>query len=121
MRSRRSRKRVGLRLAVGLVCAVAATLAVLTVRRNRLYHDEIRMWRDVVRLCPNNYRGHDRLGVALLQQEKVDEAIKHHRRALKLEPAHVQGYYNLGVALAKKGLLDEAAASYRRAIRLGRH
>ena len=110
-----------LRRALGtvLLCAVVLVLSGLTIRRNSFYHDEVRMWGDVVRQNPKHYRGLDNLGVALSRAGKLDEAIARYRQAIRLKPSYASAYCNLGVALAKKpGKLDEAIACYIQAIRL---
>lgn len=59
---------------------------------------------------------HSKLGVALAQQGKIDEAIGLFSKALALQPGYAPAYSNLGNAYRQKGMLDEAAAAYERAV-----
>lgn len=56
------------------------------------------------------------LGSALLDADRVDEAIAALEQATTLAPDIRQAWHNLGNALAARGSLPEAAAAYRRAL-----
>jgi len=115
----RDRRDLGRAVAAVLVLAAAGSLGARTVYRNTYYHDEERMWRDVIDQNPRHYRGHDSLGVALAKKKRYKEAIAEHRRALELNPSHAEAYNNLGVALSNTpGGLAEAIACFGEAIRL---
>jgi tetratricopeptide (TPR) repeat protein len=58
------------------------------------------------------------LGTALQEQQRYDEAIRHHQRAIDLVPDYAPAYNNLGAALRASGRVDEAIASYRKALAL---
>lgn len=58
------------------------------------------------------------LGTALQEQQRFDEAIRHHDRAIALAPAYAPAYNNRGAALRAAGRIDEAIASYRQALEL---
>ncbi|HTY86448.1 MAG TPA: tetratricopeptide repeat protein [Candidatus Acidoferrum sp.] len=55
------------------------------------------------------------LGNLLVNQNRLDEAIKHYERAVQLKPANGDFHYNLAVVLALRGRLDEAVAHFQRA------
>jgi tetratricopeptide (TPR) repeat protein len=59
------------------------------------------------------------LGLCLLHNDQVDEAIACLQKAVELVPDHPGNHHNLGAALDKKGRADEAIAHYRTAIALG--
>ena len=48
------------------------------------------------------------LGTALQEQQRYDEAIRHHERAIALAPDYAPAYNNLGAALRAAGRVDEA-------------
>ena len=58
------------------------------------------------------------LGTALQEQQRYDEAIRHHERAIALAPDYAAAYNNLGAALRAAGRVDEAVSRYRRALEL---
>ncbi|KKM70562.1 hypothetical protein LCGC14_1439490 [marine sediment metagenome] len=105
-------------LATGLVAATVTALGFLTVRRNRDYHDELDMWRDVAQRRPDHARVHFNLGRSLGREDRLDESIKCYRRAVELRPRYVKANNNLAVALIRKGELDEAFEYLRRALKI---
>jgi len=58
------------------------------------------------------------LGAALLQQNKLTDAVAEFRQAVTIAPDNAVAHYNLSVALAQLGRADEAAAEYDEAMRL---
>jgi Flp pilus assembly protein TadD len=75
-------------------------------------------WRKALELDPNDSRGHNNLGVALVETGKTDEAIAEYRKSLELNAASSQTHNNLGSALAEKGSLDEAVPEFEKAVEL---
>jgi serine/threonine protein kinase/tetratricopeptide (TPR) repeat protein len=59
-----------------------------------------------------------RLGNALAEQHRLDEAIAWHHKAIELDPKHVKAHNALGNDLYGQRKLDEAIAWYRKAIEL---
>jgi tetratricopeptide (TPR) repeat protein len=58
------------------------------------------------------------LGSALMDQGKLDEAIRQYQEAVRLKPDHANAHNNLGAALDEKGQTDEAIRQFQEAIRL---
>ncbi|HJU43035.1 MAG TPA: tetratricopeptide repeat protein [Vicinamibacterales bacterium] len=58
------------------------------------------------------------LGTALQEQQRYEEAIRHHERATALVPGYAPAYNNLGAALRASGRIDEAIATYKKALEL---
>jgi tetratricopeptide (TPR) repeat protein len=58
------------------------------------------------------------LGIALYEQGKVDEAVKHLRYACELSPTSAPAWFNLGEALAREAHSHDAVAALQRAIQL---
>ena len=52
------------------------------------------------------------LGLALVSQGKLDQAIAHYERALTISPFDADLHVNLGLALAAQGKLEALLASY---------
>ncbi len=105
-------------VAVAAVGGIVALLGSCTVRRNRDYHDDLSMWKDVARQRPDNARAHVNVGVLLEQRGQAEEAVKEYRMALGLDPDYSDAHYNLGVALIRLNRVEEAERAFRDAIRL---
>lgn len=119
-------------IAAGAAAVVVALSIYGTIHRNRDYHDDLVMWRDVLSKRPENPRAHLGMGTALFEQGKSAKAKKESAEAtqafvkaeaefataVRLKPTYADAHYNLGNALAENGKLDEAEAAYRRSLQL---
>jgi len=101
-----------------VLAVIVSALGFLTINRNRVYHSAVAMWTDVVEKRPQNPRGHTNLCVALLDADKVEEAIDACERGVSLDPTFASGHYRFAKALKRAGRVDEAMASFTRAIEL---
>ena len=54
------------------------------------------------------FKAHNNLGVALLDLDQFDEAVKSYKAALELKPDYVEAVNNLGIAFFKLHQLDDA-------------
>ncbi len=105
-------------LEAALVVVACGGLGYATVRRNQDYRSELLMWSDTVAKRPQNARAHVNLGLALKQQERLDEAIAQYNEALRLKPDYAEAHNNLGNALALQDSLGEAIVQWNEALRL---
>jgi tetratricopeptide (TPR) repeat protein len=64
----------------------------------------------------HGYSEHGNLGNALLNEDRVDEAIFHYKEALKLAPNYSEANVRLANALSKTGEIDQAIIHYKRAL-----
>jgi tetratricopeptide (TPR) repeat protein len=112
---------------VAAVALAAVALGATTHRRNRIYHDAVTMWADVVEARPANVRGWTNLGNALDAEQRTADAVEAYRRALQItplpplserDPAYVTAHYNLGIALFNAGELEAAMTQCRAALDL---
>ncbi len=101
-----------------VILGVAAVLGSCTVRRNRDYHDDLGMWKNVAEQRPDNARAHVNIGVLLEQRGHVEEAIEEYRIALAMDPDYADAHYNLGVAQLRLNRAGEAEQAFGNAIRL---
>ena len=69
--------------------------------------------------APTNAEAHFRLGLALRDQQRLDDAAASYRRAIELQPAYVEAHNNLGSVLQRLEQSDAALAAYRHAVALG--
>jgi Flp pilus assembly protein TadD len=76
-------------------------------------------FQDAVRARPTEYAVQKNLlGVALLCQEKMNEAIVAFRESIGLQPDFAEAHRNLARTLIRQGKLREAVVEFREAIRL---
>ncbi len=73
---------------------------------------------EIWRLKPNYHIAHNYLGVALVTEGKIKEAITHYTKALEYNPLMAEAHYNIAEALLKQDKLNEASIHYNEAIRL---
>jgi tetratricopeptide (TPR) repeat protein len=82
-----------------------------------------KMFRKAVRLHWSDPEAHNLLGIALLRQNRLDEAMVQFRRFASISPSSPVPYNNIGYVMSlmtKPGeKLDAAIAQYRHAIELG--
>ena len=88
---------------------------VTSSRRAGIAPGPMRRWTRPSRPCvrrsgssPISAYAHANLGVALMRQGKLDEAIAEYREAIRLRPDDGPTHFNLGTALGRQGKLDEA-------------
>jgi tetratricopeptide (TPR) repeat protein len=67
-------------------------------------------------LQPGWWSTHSHLGVFLLIQGRLDEAIPNLQEAIRLSPDNTRAITNLGIAYQQLGRYEEAIAEYRRSI-----
>ncbi|MFV2069613.1 MAG: tetratricopeptide repeat protein, partial [Pirellulales bacterium] len=72
-----------------------------------------------VRLAPGRDDARNLLGMVLLDEGKVAEAIGQFRKVLASNPKFTKAYVNLGLALESTGAVDRAIGMYRQAIQIG--
>src|SRR2546425_10933981 len=75
-----------------------------------------RVIRQALEAAPDSAVARSKLGVALAQQGRLDDAIAEFSKALSLRPTYAPAYSNLGNAYREKGMLPEAVVAYERAL-----
>ncbi len=95
--------------------------SVATYQRNRVWNDEISLWSDVVQKSPNKARGYNNLGVAYVNQNRLDQAVQTFKTALTLftlKSDLAQTNNNLGNAYKHAGRTREAMHEFERALQI---
>ena len=110
-----------IKIAVIILLVIALANAVLTYQRNKIWKDEYTLWSDCIKKAPNKARSHNNLGVSLVEEGKIDEAVDHYQKALKNNPNYDDAHYNLANALIKQGKIDEAISHYRQTVQINPH
>lgn len=73
------------------------------------YEDAEDRLREALEVNRKNPYAHNALGVALREQGRFDESMKHYREALSLDPKYARAHFNMGV-LAELYMQDMALA-----------
>jgi len=71
------------------------------------------LFQQAITATPENFKAHDLLGFALMEQGRLDQALVQFREAIRIKPNYGSAYNNLGVALEKKGDWPGAMTQYR--------
>ena len=74
-------------------------------------------FREAVQTRPALDVAHQRLGAALAQQERYEEAIESFERVLELTPDNVDARHSIGLALALLGRVEEAIPHFEAVVR----
>lgn len=103
----------GFRAGIGAV-GMVIVMALWTSARiqTRYWKDSRTLFERALQVTSNNAIMHNSLGTALLNDNKINEALYHYREALEIWPEFIDALYNLGVALAKNGNGDEAIRAF---------
>ncbi len=93
-----------------LVFAAAATLALVTFQRSRLYADPQALWRDAVANAPANPRAYDNLASTLffVDPPRLDEAEALYSRAIALDSTYLHAWPGLASVAMDRGKFDTA-------------
>lgn len=67
---------------------------------------------------PTYAKAHAALGIALVSQGVLPEAIGHLREAIRIEPEFVEAHETLARALSLRGNKEEALTHYEEAVRI---
>lgn len=73
---------------------------------------KISIYRAVTRKSPEDWRGYNDLGIALFEEEKIEEAVENFNKAAKLNSSSKEVYNNLGAIALYKGNVEEAGAFF---------
>jgi protein O-GlcNAc transferase len=79
------------------------------------------LFRDILKLHPENVTALHFIGVICYQRKEYDTSIEYIQKALRIAPDYSDAYNNLGIILQEIGRLDEAIASYLNAVKLNPH
>ena len=101
-----------------LFVLVTGLLTAGAYSRNRLWNDELELWRDNVRKAPGKARPYVNLGYAYLVSGDYERAFDTTLKAVQIDPAFATAYYNLGILYEKRGELQQAIAMAKKSLRL---
>jgi protein O-mannosyl-transferase len=105
-------------LGASVFALVMLSLGAMTVVRNAVWGDPVRLWRESVDLAPTHYRPRLLLGEALQDAGRRNEALEEYRTAIRLRPMEPVGYVKVGQVLAEDGHWLEARQEFLKALEI---
>jgi protein O-mannosyl-transferase len=101
------------RMALGGIASVILCALLVSARRQTAYwRDSETLWRHTLGCTAGNYLAHYELGMVMLYQGRIDEAIAQYQAALQINPSYAAAYNNLGNTLLMEGRTGEAIAQF---------
>ncbi len=111
-------RRAGRWAAPAAAALMLTVLSGLTWQRTHVFESERTLWSDTLRTNPGSWEAHYNLGIALVAEGELDEAISHYRQALAINADSAGVYNNLAIALGSQGNVDEAISHFQQALRI---
>jgi hypothetical protein len=104
-------------LAAGSLAALLA-LAAVTHRQIGYWSNNMTLWTRTLAVTSNNYEAENNFAVALMGEDKLDEALHHLRWATEIAPMEPTAYLNLGRCEQRRGDLPQAIEYYKKVVSL---
>ncbi len=99
-----------------IIISIGLVFSYLTIKRNKVWKNDLTLWTDTVNKSPEWRRGIIQLAIAYEKMGDIDKPIELLQKLIKTYPDDYEGYSELGVIFALKGRLDDAIEMYRKAI-----
>jgi tetratricopeptide (TPR) repeat protein len=100
-----------------LLSGLIILLSVLTFQRNRVWHDDLSLWQDIVKKSPGKARAHNVLGLTYKDRGEHEKAIAEFKRALKADPKFYFAQNNLADLYVRLGRDDEAHRTFKQILK----
>jgi len=97
-------------------CAWIAALSVATRAELPYWRDSVSLFQRAIDVVPDNALAQNNLGMALVDQQKIAEALAHFERAVAIDPLDTDARSNLGNALRALGRPADAVGAYEAAL-----
>lgn len=90
---------------------IVVLFSTLSIKRNVLFSDSLKLWKDVTEKSPSMSRVWTNYGLMLARRDRCDEAIVIFDTAVSLDEWQMEPHFNLGVCYIKKQMYDDAIDS----------
>lgn len=101
----------------GGLCLVVAIMAIGTIHQNRVWKDEISLFKEHKRVSPLSPQGYYNLGTVLAEQGRHLDAVTEFQSAIRVDPRGYEAFFNMGNSFLELGRFRDAARSYRAVLR----
>ena len=91
-------------------------LAIQAHLQQRYWKNSITLCEHAIKVTDNNFQAHFCITDMLLEQGRIEEAIRHGAEVLRIKPNYTRALNNFGIALYRAGRIDEAMYYYKRAL-----
>ena len=105
-------------LGFGIVSVIMALLALESHSYAKVFVSQKSLWTYTVAHNPKDCVAHNNLGNALLDTNRVPDAIEQFKQSLEIDPKYANAHLNLGVALQQQGQTAEAVEQYKLASKI---
>jgi len=99
--------------ALALGCCLAMTRSQV-----KYWRDSTALYERALKVTSGNYMAHDNLGNVLMDEGKLDEAVKQFQEVIRLTPTIGKPYNDLGKAYALQEKMDDAMVMFSNAVAL---
>jgi tetratricopeptide (TPR) repeat protein len=93
-------------------------LAVLSFRQSGYWKNSMSLASHSLEVTKNNFQAHNSMGIALMKQGKMKEAIEHFNEAIRLSPDNARFYNNRGIVYSRQGRYSNALDDFNKALSL---
>src|SRR5262249_30311155 len=93
-------------------------LGLVTFHQTSYWRNSETLWNHTLACTDDNALAHNNLGMALISEGKVTDAIGEYQKALEIEPAYTLVHFNLGTAYGQSGDWDKAIEQYQKTVDL---
>jgi Flp pilus assembly protein TadD len=111
-----SRPPVWRRVLAAFGVASIAALSFVTRAQLPYWHDSVSLFQRAIAVVPDNALAHNNLGMALVEQQRIAEALGHFQAAVTFAPGDTDARSNVGNALRALGRPAEAVVAYEQAL-----
>lgn len=101
-----------------IVVFVSFVFGTISWQQVKHWQNSNTLFNHALSVTENNHVAHNNLGVALVENGHIDEAIEHFYQAIKIDPFYFDARVNLTILLAKRGKNEEASRIYEEGIQL---
>ena len=99
-----------------LAATVLAAMIVVTSLQLRHWKNSYTIFSHAISVTEGNWVAHNNLGLYVMNEGKIDQAISHFQQSIKAKPSYVIAHINLGVALYRRGDVSGALSSLNTAL-----
>ena len=84
----------------------------------RHWENSTAVFKNAVKVTENNWLAYNNLGLALMREGKLNDAVLNYKKALQIRPDYLTALDNIGIALHQLGRFEEALFYYSKALKI---